>query len=100
MYIKKLDSELALVRTRPGADGEPEEVLLALLGQDPELNLFVAAQLGRLRNPELWEGIHDFHLLQALENYKRRIGGFRPALVAVKGRKRLSADQEDHEKDP
>jgi len=85
MYIRLEDDRCLLVRTLRGPHGEPRELVLADLGNDPELNLFLAAESGRLRNPDLWEGVTDFHLLQALENYKRRVGGFRPALVAVRG---------------
>jgi hypothetical protein len=94
MYIKLQDDEYVLVRSFPGSDGPPREVVLARLGQDPELNLFVTARQGRLEAPELWEGVHDYHLLQALENFKRRIGGFKPALVAVKGGKPFPGNED------
>ncbi len=99
MYIKLQGNEYVLVRILPGSDGPPREVVLAYLGQDPELNLFLTARQGRQQAPELWDGVHDYHLLQALENFKRRIGGFKPALVAVKGGKVLSGDGES-EADP
>ena len=87
MYIRLEGNDHLLIRTVPGSDGGPREVVLANLGQDPELNLFIAADGGRRSRPELWEGVSDFHLLQALENFKRRLGGFKPALVGVKGKR-------------
>ena len=87
MYIRQQGDEFILVRNVRGPDGAPEEALLARLGEDPEINLFFAAQQGRRAQPELWEGVHDFHLLQALENFKRRIGSSKPALVVVDGRR-------------
>ena len=97
MYIKYDDGEHVLVRTVRGPDALPREVVLARLGQDPELNLFSSAEEGRERHPELWEDVHDFHVLQALQNYKRKIGNFRPALVSVKGKlaKRVTPEEED-----
>jgi hypothetical protein len=86
MYIREEGDEFILVRNVRGADGNPTEAVLAGLGQDPELNLFIAAEQGRRSAPELWEGVQDFHLLQALENFKRRTGSFRPALVLVDGK--------------
>lgn len=97
MYIKLQDDEYVLVRIFPGSDGPPREVVLARLGQDPELNLFLTARQGREQAPELWEGIDDYHLLQALETFKRRIGGFKPALVAVQGGKTIPGNAESEE---
>jgi len=94
MYIRLEDDRCLLIRTLRGPEGQPRELVLADLGQDPELNLFFTAESGRLRDPDLWEGVTDFHLLQALENYKRRLGGFRPVLVAVKGN-RAAPDAEE-----
>lgn len=94
MYIRVENNEHLLIRTMPGADGLPREVVLANLGQDAELNLFITAESERRSRPELWEGVSDFHLLQALENYKRRMGGFKPALVGVKGNRRISETKE------
>ncbi len=85
-----------LVRTVKGPDAAPKEVVLASLGQDPELNLFLAAEQGRRDHPDLWEDVSDFHLLQALENYKRRLGSLKPALVVIKG-KGQTREQEDTE---
>jgi hypothetical protein len=85
MYIRIEDGEHILVRLLKEGDGRPKEVLLARLGQDPELNLFLSADAGRRKDPALWQDVSDFHLLQALENFKRRTGGFKPALVAVRG---------------
>jgi hypothetical protein len=85
MYIRLEGSDHVLVRTVKGPEDEPAEIVLANLGLDPELNLFSSAQQGRCEHPELWEGVHDYHLLQALENYKRRVGRSKPALVAVQG---------------
>jgi len=79
-----------LVRTVRGSDGSPEELILADLGQDPELNLFPAAEIGRRKNPELWQGIRDFDLLQALENFKRRLGHSKPALVTFDGKRKTT----------
>lgn len=97
MYIKLIDNGHVLIRTFQGPNGRPEEVALASLGRDPELNLFLEAKRGRRKQPELWEGVHDFHLLQALENYKRRVAGFKPALVSVtgKGGEKNAPDGED-----
>jgi hypothetical protein len=89
MYIRLEDNDHLLIRTMPGSDGRPREVILVNLGQDPELNLFLAAEDGRRSRPELWEGVTDFHLLQALENYKRRLAGFKPTLVGVKVRRKV-----------
>lgn len=85
MYIKLEQDELILVRTVKGPDDRPREIVLARLGQDPELNLFFSADIGRRKDPELWDGVEDFHLLQALENFKRRQGRMKPALVSVNG---------------
>ena len=85
MYIRLEGNDHLLVRTMKGPDGHGIEVVLANLGVDPELNLFAAAQQERRKHPEYWEGVHDYHLLQALETYKRRVGQYRPALVAVQG---------------
>ncbi len=85
MYIRLEGNDHLLVRTVKGPNGHPIELVLANLGWDPELNLFASAQRGRCEHPERWEGVHDYHLLQALENYKRRVGRSKPALVAVQG---------------
>lgn len=85
MYIRMDGDECLLARTTRGDDGLPQELVLARLGVDPELNLFFAAQQGRREHPELWEGVNDLHLIQALENFKRRMRRMRPALVCVKG---------------
>ena len=85
MYIKLEQDEHILVRTVKGSDDRPREIVLARLGQDPELNLFFSANIGRRKDPELWDGVEDFHLLQALENFKRRQGRMKPALVSVNG---------------
>ncbi len=95
MYIRLEGNEHLLVRTIQGPKDEPAEVVIARLGTDPELNLFLAAERGRREQPELWEGVQDFHLLQALENFKRRIGRFKPALVAVKGGLKATQEEED-----
>ncbi|MBI5249016.1 MAG: hypothetical protein HY912_05930 [Desulfomonile tiedjei] len=94
MYIRLDGDDHILVRTMRGTDGAPKEVVLANLGQDPELNLFLGAEQGRRENPAVWEDVSDFHLLQALENYKRRLGSYRPALVTIKGKARTTG-QED-----
>jgi hypothetical protein len=94
MYIRLEGDNHLLVSTVDGPDGSPREVVLADLGQDPELNLFIAADMGRRKDPELWEGISNFHLLQALENYKRRAGRFKPSLVVFKGKRK------DNEEEP
>jgi hypothetical protein len=94
VYIRLEGNDHILVKTERGPDGVPREVVLGDLGQDPELNLFFAAEQGRRKNPELWEGVNDFQLLQALQNYKRRLGNYRPALVAVPGKR---ADSEGDE---
>ncbi len=86
MYIRLEGLEHLLVKTVQGPDGLPQELILAKLGPDPELNLFFSAERGRRERPALWEGVTDFHLLQALENYKRRLGRLKPALVAVIGK--------------
>ncbi len=93
MYIRLEGENHLLFRTVEGPDGSPREVLLADLGQDPELNLFIAAEIGRRKEPELWEGVSNFHVLQALENYKRRMGHHKPALVAFKGKRSDSEEQ-------
>jgi hypothetical protein len=86
MYIRHEGDEHLLARTREGPDGNPQEVILARLGTDPELNLFFSSERGRREEPELWDGVNDLDLLQALENFKRRLGHYRPALVAVHGK--------------
>jgi hypothetical protein len=96
MYIRLEGQNHLLIKTVEGPDGAPREVVLGDLGEDPELNLFIAAEVGRRKEPELWEGVSNFHLLQALENYKRRAGRFKPALVAFKGR-RTESKQEGEE---
>jgi hypothetical protein len=96
MYIRLAGDEHLLVRTVKGPNAAPKEVVLASLGQDPELNLFLAAEQGRRDHPELWEDVSDFHLLHALENYKRRMGSLKPALVVIKG-KGESGEPEDTE---
>ena len=95
MYIRLEGNEHLLVRTVSGPKDQPVEVVIARLGADPELNLFLAAERGRREQPELWEGVQDFHLLQALENFKRRIGHFKPALVAVKGGLKDTHEEDD-----
>ncbi|MEW6532679.1 MAG: hypothetical protein AB1473_17745 [Thermodesulfobacteriota bacterium] len=96
MYIRLEGNEYVLVRTVQGLDGSPRELILAGLGQDPELNLFVAAEMGRRKNSDLWEGVRDFDLLQALENFKRRLGRSKAALVTINGgRKSTDGDQGD-----
>jgi hypothetical protein len=92
MFIRDDGDELVLVRTFPGEENRPEEVVLARLGQDAELNLFHAAETGRRTHPEHWRDISDFDVLQALENFKRRIGHMKPALVAIQGGR---TDRED-----
>ena len=86
MYIRIEGDEHLLVKNVEGIDGTPSERILAKLGSDPELNLFFAAQQSRRNHPDLWENVSDYHLLQALENYKRRLGGQKPALVCVEGK--------------
>ena len=86
MYIRLDGLEHLSVKTVQGTDGLPQELILAKLGSDPELNLFFSAERGRRERPGVWEGVTDFHLLQALENYKRRLGRLKPALVAVTGK--------------
>ena len=86
MYIRLEGPEHLLVKTVRGSDGLPQELIMTKLGSDPELNLFFSAERGRRERPGLWEGVTDFHLLQALENYKRRLGHLKPALVAVTGK--------------
>ena len=83
MYIRLDGDEHVLVRTTAGEEGRPRETVIARLGSDPELNLFFSAEQGRREHPELWSGVSDFHLLQALENYRRRLGQLKPALVAL-----------------
>lgn len=92
MYIKLEQDEHILVRTVKGPDNLPREIVLARLGQDPELNLFLSAETGRREQPERWEGVEDFHLLQALENFKRRQGRLKPALVSVNVRRHQGQD--------
>ncbi|HMK37376.1 MAG TPA: hypothetical protein VK463_20040 [Desulfomonilaceae bacterium] len=86
MYIRVEKDNHVLIKTVEGADGSPGETILADLGQDPELNLFIAADISRRKNPELWEGVSNLHLLQALENYKRRVAGCKPILVSIRGK--------------
>lgn len=92
MYIRLEDDRHLLIRSIKGEDGKPAELLLADLGSDPELNLFGAAEEGRRKHPDRWDGIEDFHVLQALENFKRRIGHYKPALVVVEGKRRESRE--------
>jgi hypothetical protein len=99
MYIRFEGGECVLIRTIRGEDGEPVETVLAGLGEDPELNLFLAAEQGRRSEPEKWEGVENFHLLQALENFKRRLGGYKPALVAVDGKLPMNRDESAEEDD-
>lgn len=99
MYIRFHENEYQLVRIFPTPDGPPSEVVLARLGEDPDLNLFIAAGQGRRKHPELWDGVHDYHLLQALENLKRRLGGYKPALVAVQGGK-VAPEEEENQTTP
>ena len=86
MYIRIEGDEHLLIRTVKGNDEVPQEIVLANLGSDPELNLFLAASSGRRNHPDLWDGVEDHHLLLALENFKRRLRHQRPALVPVKGK--------------
>ena len=97
MYIRLEGEDHILVRTFQGEDGLPQEKILASLGPDPELNLFFAAEQGRRKHPDDWEGIHDYHLLQALETFKRRMGNFKPALVAFEGKLRREEDSSESE---
>jgi hypothetical protein len=85
MYIRLEDNRLLLAKTGNDPEGQPVEIVLADLGTDAELNLFLAAELGRRKHPELWEGVTDFDLLQALETYKRRLGKSKPVLVTIQG---------------
>lgn len=89
MYIRAEGDTCLLVRTVKGPDGNPQEVTIADLGSDPELNIFFVVQEGRRKDPEKWRDIHDYHALQALENFKRRTSGYKPALVAVDGGKEM-----------
>jgi hypothetical protein len=98
VYIRLEGPEHLLVRTVRGSDGLPQELIMAKLGSDPELNLFFSAERGRREQPGLWEGVTDFHLLQALENYKRRLGHLKPALVAVAGKN--SETTQEHSLEP
>jgi hypothetical protein len=98
VYIRLEGPEHLLVKTVRGSDGLPQEMILAKLGSDPELNLFFSAERGRRERPGLWEGVTDLHLLQALENYKRRLGRLKPALVAVTGK--YSATTQGHNLEP
>jgi hypothetical protein len=84
LFIKLEENEHFLMRTILGPDNLPRDVVLASLGSDPELNLFIAAEIGRRKEPELWKDVPDLHLLQALENFKRRTSGYRPSLLSVK----------------
>ena len=97
MYIRLEGDDHLLVRTAKGPAGEPAEIILANLGIDPELNLFSSAHQARREHPEHWEGVHDYHLLQALENYKRRVGHSKPALAAVQGGAPLSDERRNAE---
>jgi hypothetical protein len=85
MYIRLEGDQLILARSGSDEKGNPSEIVLANLGSDAELNLFLCAEQGRRERPDLWEGVTDFHLLQALENHKRRMGNMKPALVTVQG---------------
>lgn len=97
MYIRSEGEELVLVRTVSGPDGQPREAILCSLGRDPELNLYFAMERGRREHPELWEDIEDFHVLQALENYKRRIGGFKPSLMVLRGHREPDPESGDEQ---
>ena len=88
MYIRLEGDEHLLIRTVQGDDGGPGELVLASLGSDPELNLFLAAESGRMDRPDVWEGVEDHHLLLALENFKRRLRHQKPALVPIEGLER------------
>jgi hypothetical protein len=61
MYIRREGDEHVLVRTIEGPDGLPDEAVPANLGTDPELSLFIAAEQGRRKDHELWEGVTDYH---------------------------------------
>lgn len=87
MYIRACNGNHILIKNVEIENGESREQVLADLGSDPEINLFFAAEAGRRKDPELWEDVHDFHLLQALETFKRRTAGYKPALVMFSGRK-------------
>jgi hypothetical protein len=95
LFIKLEGNDHLLIRTIQGSNNLPIGVVLANLGSDPELNLFIAAEIGRRKEPRLWENVSDFHLLQALENFKRRTAGYRPSLVSVK----ISSKEDDSEID-
>jgi hypothetical protein len=95
LFITLEGNDHLLIRRILGSDNLPRDVVLANLGSDPELNLFIAAEIGRRKEPEQWEDVSDFHLLQALENFKRRTSGYRPSLVSVK----TSKPEDDPETD-
>jgi hypothetical protein len=100
MYIRLDRDQLILARTGRDEEGNPSEIVLANLGRDAELNLFLCAEQGRREHPDLWEGVTDFHLLQALENHKRHMGNMKPALVTIQGkapRARAGNDTESQE---
>jgi hypothetical protein len=97
MYIRLEGNDHLLVRTLKGPGDRPVEVILANLGPDPELNLFSSAEQGRRQHPEHWEGVHDYHVLQALENYKRRVGHCKPALAVLQGGAPRSDEKKDAE---
>jgi hypothetical protein len=100
MYIRVEGDEHLLIRTVKGHDGAPQELIIANLGSDPELNLFLTAESGRRDKPDLWEGVEDHHLLLALENFKRRLRHQKPALVPIEGNaRRVDADNQTSGKD-
>ncbi len=97
LYIRAEGDKCLLVRTMEGPDGAPQEIILADLGSDPELNIFFVVQEGRRKDPEKWRGVHDYHALQALETFKRRNSGYKPALVAVDGGRKVSDSNDNND---
>jgi hypothetical protein len=87
VYIRAQGDGYILVKTVKGPDGKPEEIHLADLGEDPELNLYFVVSEGRRKDPDLWKDIHDYHALQALEIFKRRTSGYKAPLAPVNGGK-------------
>jgi hypothetical protein len=96
LIVKEGDDHI-LVKSIPGTDGKPRHTRLANLGADPELNLYFVIQEQRRKDPETWKGIHDFHVLQALETFKRRNSGHKPPLVAFQGGKREPEKNQEHQ---
>jgi hypothetical protein len=85
MYIRLEDDRHLLAKTGKDPQDHTVEIILADLGKDAESNLFSAAEVGRRKCPDLWEGVTDYHILQAWETFKRRLGHFKPVLVALQG---------------